>query len=42
MVKLALVVAAATGLILLAYHYFVRSTLIGKQLNGRRHLQAAT
>lgn len=42
MVKLALVVAAATGLILLAYHYFVRSTFIGNQLNGRRHLQAAT
>ena len=37
MVKLALVVAAATGLILLTYRYFVRSTLIGKQLNGRRY-----
>ena len=37
LVKLALVVTAATGLILLTYRYFVRSTLIGKQLNGRRY-----
>lgn len=37
MVKLALVVAASTGLILLAYHCFVRPTFIGRQLNGFRH-----
>ena len=41
-VKLALVVAAATGLILVLYHYFVRSTFIGKQLNGRRYPRGAT
>ncbi len=36
-VKLTLVVVSATGLILLTYRYFVRSTFIGKQLNGRRY-----
>lgn len=41
-VKLALVVAAATGLTLLTYRYFVRSTFIGKQLNGRRYPRGAT
>ena len=35
MVKLVLVTTMATGLILLIYHYFVRSTFIGEQLNGR-------
>lgn len=39
--KLTLVVAAATGLMLLVYHYGVRSTFIGKQLNGRRYPRAA-
>ncbi len=41
-VKLALVVTMATGLILLTYRYFVRSTFIGKQLNGRRYPRSAT
>lgn len=41
-VKLALVVATATGLTLVAYRYCVRSTFIGKQLNGRRYPRAAT
>ena len=41
-VKLALVVTMATGLILLTYRYFVRSTFIGKQLNGRRYPRGAT
>ena len=40
-VKAALVVAMATGLILLTYRYFVRSTFIGEQLNGRRYPRAA-
>ncbi|MDE2659099.1 MAG: acyltransferase family protein [Acidobacteriota bacterium] len=40
-VKLALVVAAATGLALVAYRYLVRPTFIGKQLNGRRHARGA-
>ena len=35
-VKAALVVTMATGLILVTYRYFVRSTFIGEQLNGRR------
>ena len=37
MVKLTLVMTMATGLILVIYHYFVRSTFIGEQLNGRRY-----
>ena len=41
-VKLALVVAGATGLALVTYRYCVRSTFIGKQLNGRRYPRAAT
>ena len=41
-VKVALVVAMATGLILVTYRYFVRSTFIGEQLNGRRYPQAAS
>ena len=41
MVKLVLVTTMATGLILLIYHYFVRSTFIGEQLNGRRYPRAA-
>ncbi len=40
-VKLALVVLTATGLILLAYRYFVRPTFIGEQLNGRRYPRVA-
>ena len=40
-VKAALVVAIATGLILVTYRYFVRSTFIGEQLNGRRYPRAA-
>ena len=36
-VKAALVVAMATGLTLVTYRYFVRSTFIGAQLNGRRY-----
>ncbi|MDE2773775.1 MAG: hypothetical protein OXI46_08740 [Gemmatimonadota bacterium] len=35
-VKLAIVVVASVGLTLLSYRYFVRSTAIGMQLNGRR------
>ena len=41
-VKAALVVAMATGLTLVTYRYFVRSTFIGEQLNGRRYRRAAT
>ncbi len=41
-VKLALVAIMATGLILVTYHYFVRPTFIGKQLNGRRYPRRAT
>ncbi|MDE0028648.1 MAG: acyltransferase family protein [Deltaproteobacteria bacterium] len=41
-VKVALVVAMATGLILVTYRYFVRSTFIGEQLNGRRYPRAAS
>ena len=40
-VKVALVVTMATGLILVTYRYFVRSTFIGEQLNGRRYPRAA-
>lgn len=36
-VKLAIVVVASIGLMLLTYRYFVRSTVIGMQLNGRRY-----
>ena len=36
-IKLGLVVSVATGLSSLAYRYCVRSTFIGKQLNGRRY-----
>jgi peptidoglycan/LPS O-acetylase OafA/YrhL len=36
-VKVALVVAMATGLILVTYRYFVRSTFIGEQLSGHRY-----
>ena len=39
-VKVALVVAMATGLTLVSYRYFVRSTFIGEQLNGRRYPRA--
>ncbi len=41
-VKVALVVAMATGLILVTYRYFVRSTFIGEQLNGRRYSRSAS
>ena len=41
MVKVALVVVAATGLILVSYRYLVRPTFIGKQLNGRRYPRGA-
>ena len=37
LLKLALVSVAAISLILVTYHYFVRPTFIGRQLNGRRH-----
>ena len=40
-VKLALVVPAATGLALVAYRYLVRPTFIGRQLNGRRYARGA-
>ena len=40
-VKVALVGTMATGLILVIYRYFVRSTFIGEQLNGRRYPRAA-
>ena len=42
LVKLALVTIAAIGLILLTYRYFVRTTFIGRQLNGRRYPRGAT
>ena len=41
-VKLALVVVTATCLLLVTYHYLVRPTFIGQQLNGRRYPLAAT
>ncbi|MYC67426.1 MAG: acyltransferase family protein [Acidobacteriia bacterium] len=41
-VKLAMVVVASVGLMLLSYRYFVRSTAIGMQLNGRRYPRGAT
>ena len=37
MVKFILVVGVATALILLVYHYAVRPTFIGAQLNGKRY-----
>ena len=40
--KLALVSVAAVGLILVMYHYFVRPTFIGEQLNGRRYPRGTT
>ena len=40
-IKVALVVIMATGLILVTYKYFVRSTFIGEQLNGRRYSRSA-
>ena len=40
--KLALVSVMAICLILVTYHYFVRATFIGKQLNGRRHPRGVT
>ena len=40
-VKVALTVIMATGLILLTYKYFVRPTFIGEQLNGRRYPRSA-
>ena len=39
--RLATVVVASIGLMLLAYRYFVRSTVIGMQLNGRRYPRSA-
>jgi glucan biosynthesis protein C len=39
--KLVLVVAAATGLMLLSYRYMVRGTFIGALLNGRRYPRKA-
>ena len=36
-IKFALVLGVATILILISYHYCVRSTFIGRQLNGRRY-----
>ena len=39
--RLATVVVASIGLMLLAYRYFVRSTVIGMQLNGRRYPRGA-
>ena len=41
-VKLAIIVVASVGLMLLSYRYFVRSTAIGMQLNGRRYPRGAT
>lgn len=40
--KLTLVSVMATGLILVTYHYFVRATFIGKQLNGHRYPKGVT
>ena len=39
--RLATVVVASMGLMLLTYRYFVRSTVIGMQLNGRRYPRGA-
>lgn len=36
-IKFVLVLSVATLLILISYHYCVRSTFIGRQLNGRRY-----
>ena len=36
-IKFVLVLSVATILILISYHYCVRSTFIGRQLNGRRY-----
>ena len=41
-VKFVLVSVMAIGLILVTYHYLVRPTFIGKQLNGRRYPRRAT
>ena len=41
-VKLAIVVVASVALMLLTYRCFVRSTVIGMQLNGRRYARGAT
>ena len=41
-VKFGIVTVMAIGLILVTYHYFVRPTFIGKQLNGRRYPRGAT
>jgi hypothetical protein len=40
--KLAFVSLAAVGLTLLIYRHFVRSTFIGRQLNGRRYQSGST
>ena len=40
-VKFTLVLTATTAITLVTYHYLVRSTFVGKQLNGRRHPRIA-
>ena len=40
--KLAIIGVASLGLMLITYHCFVRSTVIGMQLNGRRYPRGAT
>ena len=40
-VKFTLVLGATAAITLVTYHYLVRSTFVGKQLNGRRHPRIA-
>ena len=40
-VKFTLVLGATVAITLVTYHYLVRSTFVGKQLNGRRHPRIA-
>ena len=40
-VKFSLVLGATAAISLVTYHYFARATLIGNQLNGRRHPRVA-
>jgi ABC-type multidrug transport system ATPase subunit/peptidoglycan/LPS O-acetylase OafA/YrhL len=40
-IKFPLLMAVTTTLLLLSYHYFVRSTFIGEILNGRRYPRSA-
>jgi hypothetical protein len=39
-IKYALILAIACALLLASYHYLVRSTFLGKFLNGRKYPRA--